>query len=174
MKRLLFYFGLIFWLLTSFTTQVSAQDPIMFRFRFNVIGEAGKPQTDLGDYNVSVTIFDNSDEMLAGNKREFDLMIVYTRSKYSKFFLGDMMSYSTKEKFLRFVDAEAKNYFDILIDENQVIFQEFLNQNGKTVERYYAQTQEREERENLKTFNIIMNKAKNDSFKRYQPICVDE
>ena len=85
-----------------------------------------------------------------------------------------MMSYSTKEKFLRFVDAEAKNYFDILIDENQVIFQEFLNQNGKTVERYYAQTQEREERENLKTFNIIMNKAKNDSFKRYQPICVDE
>ena len=85
-----------------------------------------------------------------------------------------MMSYSTKEKFLRFVDAEAKNYFDILIDENQVIFQEFLNQNGKTVERYYAQTQEQEERDNLKTFNIIMNKAKNDSFKRYQPICVDE
>ena len=174
MKRLLFCFGLIFWLLTSFTTQVSAQDPIMFRFRFNVIGEAGKPQTDLDDYNVSVTIVDNSDEMLAGNKREFDLIIIYTRTNRSKFFLGDYISYSTKDKFIRFVDAEAKNYFEFLIDENQVIFQEFLNQNGKTVERYYVQTKEKEERDNLKLYNILMTKAKNGSFHKYQPICVDE
>ena len=162
--------GLVIGLLAIFTMSASAQFSI-YTFKFDVLidmDEVDKPTAT--NNSISVGLFANDER---GKNDEADLIITNTTSKkLQRYKLTDVATLDTSTNSITFISRDENFSFSFgLLDDNNAAISVF---DMKKMKSYvYAAQDDKRKQDNLKTYNTLLEKAKDNKLYGYEVSKVD-